>query len=132
MINKRAAVLAAMGFLAAAAAAPALAQDRGWGMIGQREVSGGVDHDTIPARGGEQYRQIMFCVEDAPIRFRAVTIRFQGGTFQQATLRDRIAAGRCGGAITLRGRDRDVAGVDITYEAASLGGATARVQAYAR
>ena len=131
MTNKRAAVLAALGILAAAAA-PALAQDRGWGMIGQRQVSGGVDHDTIPARGGEQYRQIMFCVEDAPIRFRAVTIRFQGGTSQQMTLRDRIAAGRCGAAITLRGRDRDVAGIDIAYEAASLGGATAKVQAYAR
>lgn len=132
MTSKRTALLAAMGMLAAATAVAGLAQDRGWGMIGQRQVSGGVDHDTIPARAGEQYRQIMFCVEDAPIRFRAVTIRFQGGTSQQMTLRDRIAAGRCGGAITLRGRDRVVAGVDISYEAASLGGATAKVQAYAR
>ncbi len=132
MINKRAAALAATGILAAAATAPALAQDRGWGMIGQRQVSGGADRDTIPARGGEQYRQIMFCVEDAPVRFRAVTVRFQGGTSQQMTLRDRIAAGRCGGAINLRGRDRVVAGVDIAYEAASLGGGTAKVQAYAR
>lgn len=131
MIRARTAALAAMGMFAAALAAPAPAQS-GMGLIGQRQIGGGVDRDTIPARGGEQYRQIMFCIEDAPVRFLGATVRYQDGTAQVMNLRDRLAAGRCGRVLDLRGRDRNVVGIDIIYEAASLGGATARVKVYAR
>jgi len=130
MIRKRAAAMAALGSLAAAV--PALAQDSGWGMIGQRQVGIDVDHDSIPARAGEQYRQLMLCVERAPIQVLDVTVRYRNGANQSVRMRSRIADGRCSRGIDLRGREREVASVDFTYQTASLGGQRALVQLFAR
>ena len=130
MTCKRAAVLAATA-IAAFAAAPAPAQP-GMGMIGQKIVGAELDRDTITARGDEPSREIMFCVEEAPVHFQEVTVRFANGTAQNIRLRSLVAAGRCSRTIELRGGNRDIASVDFTYQSASLGGGRARIQLYAR
>jgi len=128
MVRIGSAVLAALVMLVAA---PALAQT-GMGLIGQRVVEG-ADRDTIPARGGEPYREIMFCVEDAPVAFQEVVVRYRSGASQNIRLRQRIAAGRCSRVVGLSGRDRDIQAVDFTYApAAAGGGARPTVQLYAR
>lgn len=123
------AMLAAMAMLSGTA--PALAQ-QGMGLIGQRAVDG-ADRDSIPARGGEQYREIMICVENAPVAFQDVTVRFRNGGTQNIRLRQRIAAGRCSRVVSLSGRDRDIQAVDFSYAPAAGGGGTRpTVQLYAR
>jgi hypothetical protein len=131
MTTARTAGLAGMVLLAAASAAPALAQT-GMGLIGQRVVDG-ADRDTIAARGSGQYREMMICVEDAPVAFQEVVVQYKSGGAQHIRLRQRIAAGRCSRIVTLSGRDRDIATVDFTY-APAAGGASSRprVQLYAR
>ena len=126
MKGARSAVLAALILLAAPAAA-----QTGMGLIGERAVDG-ADRDTVPARGGEQYREIMICVENAPVAFQEVVVRFRSGATQNVRLRQRIAAGRCSRVVGLSGRDRDIQAVDFTYAPAAGGGARPTVQLYAR
>lgn len=129
MIDKRAAALAALAF-AMVPAAPALAQ-QGMGMIGQRVVDG-ADRDTITARGSAQYRELMICVENAPVAFQEVVVRYRGGASQNVRLRARIAAGRCSRIVDLTGRDRDIATVDFSYAPVPAGGGRPLIQLYAR
>lgn len=131
MTTARTAVLAATVLLAAAPLAPALAQ-QGMGLIGHRVVEG-TDRDTIAARGSAQYREIMICVDEAPVAFQDVVVRYKSGNSQNIRLRQRIAAGRCSRVVSLTGRDRDIANVDFTYSPAAAGaGVRPRVQLYAR
>jgi hypothetical protein len=129
MSDARTAGLAALVMLAAVTAAPAAAQT-GMGLIGERVVDG-ADRDTIAARGGEPYREIMFCVENAPIAFQEVIVRYRSGASQNVRLRQRIAAGRCSRVVGLSGRDRDIQAVEFSY-APAPGGARPTVQVYAR
>jgi hypothetical protein len=126
MIHARIAALAALG---AIVAMPALAQT-GMGLIGERVVNG-TDHDSIPARGTDRYQQILICVENAPVAFQEVVVRFRNGTSQNVRLRARIAAGRCSREIDI-GRDRDIQSIDFTYAPAAPNTGPPTVQVYAR
>ena len=117
-----------------ASAAPAFAQS-GWGIIGSSEVGTQAGNATIAPRSADPFRQFMVCVDLAPLRFRGVTIRFAGGASQAISFRDRIAAGSCGRALSLRGRNGAVAGIDVAYEPGRTGNVTAetaRVQVFGR
>ena len=122
---------AAAALAALAVAAPAGAAETGWTRLGHREVNDQVERDTIRARGPAQWRQAMICVEQAPVRFLDVTIRYRNGGTQDVRLRSLIRPGDCSRFIGLRGR-RDIEAVDFTYEAASLGRGRARVELFAR
>lgn len=127
MSRTMAAALAAIAF---AVAAPLAAQP-GMGLIGRRQVSDAVDRDTIPVTGTALYGTLLICVDDAPLRFQEVVVRYKNGTSQNVRLRTLIAAGRCTREIELHGR-RDIAGVEVTYQTASLGGQRARLQLFGR
>jgi len=129
MIRAGTAALAAWGMVAAAA--PALAQT-GWGIIGAGVADPQATAGTIAPRTTDPVREFMFCVEDAAVRFRGVTIRFADGAPQQVGFRDRLAAGRCGRALGVQARGRAIAGIDFTYDPAVLAGNSARVQAFGR
>ena len=122
---------AAAALLAVAIIAPAAAQS-GWTTLGHREVGDNVDRDTIQAQGTGRFRQVMICVDEAPVRFYDVTIRYRNGGVQDVRLRSLLPAGGCSRDINLRGRERDIEAVDFTYEAASLGRGRARVGLLAR
>lgn len=115
----------------ALAAAPAAAQS-GWGGLGEQEIGPQAASASISVDSGDPVDEIMFCVEQAPVRFRALTIRYREGTTQQIEFRDRIAAGRCGRPIQVRRRAGAIAAIDIAYLPDSLGGANAEVQAFGR
>ena len=121
--------------LAAAAASllavPAAAQV-GWTELGSREVSDRVDRDTIPVRGGQMYSQIALCAMEAPVRFYDGKVRYRSGRVQDIPVRALVRRGDCTRRLDLRGRDRDIAVVNFTFEAASLGRRNARVRLFAR
>ena len=121
---------AAAAIAALLTAIPAAAQS-GWTRLGGRDVSDSVDRDSISARDRGEFRQIMICVEDAPVRFYDVVIRFRNGGTQDVRLRTLLRAGACTRDIALRGR-RNIEAVDFTYEAASLGRGRATVGLFAR
>lgn len=122
-----AAVLAAAAMFGAG---PAAAQT-GWGMMGQSQATPAASQARIAISSTDPIRELMFCVEDAAMRFNGLTVRFPDGTSQPIGLRDRLAAGRCGRAVVLRSR-RAIAGVNVGYDPAVLAGATAKLQVYAR
>ncbi len=124
----KAAGLAAAAF---AMAAPAAAQERGWVMIGRAQADGSSGTGTLEARQIEPFREIMICVNGAPVRFDQVGVRLRDGSSIDIRLRTRIGEGGCSRFLPLRGR-RDIAGMNFTYDAASLGGGTARVELFAR
>ena len=75
----------------------------------------------------------MICVEEAPVRFLEVVVRYRNGGVQNVPVRSLVRVGRCTRDINLRGSgDRDIEGVDFTYEAVSLAGGRARVEVFAR
>ncbi|HYI49001.1 MAG TPA: hypothetical protein VEX35_11120 [Allosphingosinicella sp.] len=124
----------AAALAAFAAAAPASAQS-GWGMIGESEVGTQAGSGAITPRGADPFRQFMICVDLAPLRFRTITVRFAGGASQAIAFRDRIAAGACGRALSVRGRAGPVASIDVAYEPGRTGNVTAetaRVQIFGR
>jgi hypothetical protein len=121
----------AAGLAAILMAAPAVAQS-GWSMIGYRDVGPEADHDTITVRVEEQHQQLMFCTERHAIRIIDGIVHYRDGRSQNVRVRTRLEADRCGRSIDLSGRNKDVATMDFTYEVASLAGAQARVQLYAR
>ena len=125
----------ALAVAAIMAAVPAVAQT-GWTELGQREVSDRIDRDTIqtagPGRWQAMYSQIALCTERAPVRFYDVVVRFRNGRSQNVPVQSLVRAGDCSRRFDLRGRDRNIAAVDFTYEAASLGRRTGRVRLFAR
>ena len=129
MRSVRASVLAAAG--AALLAAPAAAQS-GWMRIGASEVSGDTGRATVSARGQPQFRELMICVEQHPIKITGGEIRFRDGRTQALRLRSLIDKQDCSSFLRLSGRERDIASVDLTYDAASLSGQASRVELYAR
>lgn len=130
MTGKGAAVLAAVAFAMVAAPVPTPAQP-GMGMIGRRQIGDTAARDTIPVTGTEQYGTLMICVERAPVRFQEIVVRYKDGRARNFRLRSLVAAGRCSRQIELNGR-RDIAGVDVAYDSASLGGERALLQLFGR
>jgi hypothetical protein len=128
MSYARSAMLAAIAL--AAVAPPVLAQP-GMGMIGRRLVADTAERETIPVTGSDHYGTLMICVDDAPIRFQEIVVRYKDGSARNVRLRALVAAGRCSREIELGGR-RELAGVEIAYQAASLGGGRAVVQLFGR
>ena len=116
----------------AISAAPAGAQ-RGWTLVGEREVNDRVDRDVVAVEGRRRFSQVRICVGRNRVRFYDVDIRFRNGGNQDARVRAMIRAGGCTRNIALQGRGgRDIASVAFTYEAASLGRERSHVRVFAR
>ena len=128
MSYARSAALAAVAF--AVVAVPVLAQP-GMGMIGRRLVADTADRDTIPVTGSDHYGTLMICVDNAPLRFQEIVVRYKDGSARTVRLRSLVAAGRCSREIELGGR-RELATVDVAYDTASLGGQRALLQLFGR
>lgn len=115
-----------------AVAAPAAAQ-RGWRLLGEREVSDRVDRDVIAVRGDRRFNQIRICVGRNRIRIYDLDVRFRNGGNQDVNLRAVIPAGGCSRNIALQGRGgRDITTVAFTYEAASLGRERSHIRVFGR
>lgn len=99
-----------------------------WELLGVREVSDQVDHDTIAVtaiRG--DYKAVKLIVRGSAVRFLRVVVHFANGGDQELAIRDLIPAGGETRAIDLRGHDRVIRTVDFWYEAKSLGARRAMI-----
>jgi hypothetical protein len=126
MIRWKAAAIAVL----AAASAPALAQS-GWAQVGSSTAEAGAGTTSMTPTLDPRYREIMFCVEGHPIRLNDATFHFEGGTQQTIRVRARVAAGGCS-RMSVIGSRRTIERVEIAYDPATLAGASARVELYAR
>jgi len=120
----------AAAFAVFLSALPAMAQP-GMGTIGRRQISGAADRDTITVSKTESYATLMLCVDDAPVHFMDMVVRYRNGTSQNIRLRSLVQAGRCSREIGLQ-RRREIGSVDLTYDAARLGDARATVLLFGR
>jgi hypothetical protein len=122
------------GLAAAAAAllaAPAAAQETGWTTVGRASVDGGAASGSIKVRWDPSFRQGMFCTDGSAIRLGDATLRFEDGTSKVVKVRQKLGDGGCSKPIAVP-RKRQVATVDIAYDAATLAGGKAKVQLVAR
>jgi hypothetical protein len=126
MIEWRAAAIAVL----VAVSAPAIAQS-GWAQVGSSTAEAGAGTASMTPTLDPRYREIMFCVDGHLIRLNDATIHFEGGTQQTLRVRERIADGGCSRMSTIGSRHR-IERVEIAYDAATLAGAGAHVQLYAR
>ncbi|HEY0111573.1 MAG TPA: hypothetical protein VGB59_00315 [Allosphingosinicella sp.] len=117
--------------VAAALAAPSVAQDSGWRTLGRAPVNPEATSGTINVRWDPNLREAMFCVDGHGVRLTDATLRLQDGSAKLVKIRQTLADGGCSKALPLP-RKADVASVDIAYDSASLGGAKAKVQLTAR
>ena len=112
-------ILAAAGFGATLAAAPADAQrwnDRGWRTVGFTTVDGR-DSDTISLPGVTRQRSIRLCAINQPLGLREFDVRFANGGRQDRNTRAILRPGTCTRAVDLRGNRRDITSVRLRYDA---------------
>jgi len=87
-----------------------------WVYLGQASVEGRVDRDRIyVGRGRGRFQRIQIRVDNAPIEFHRVVVRYANGRSEEVSVRQRIPAGGQTRAIDLRGDDRAIESVDFWY-----------------
>jgi hypothetical protein len=104
----------------------------GWVKLGEREVNGRVDYDTIEVGGHEgRFRKVMFVVENSAVEMFDVSINFgDGSSFSPAT-RLIFPADTRSRVIDLPGGERVIRNVQFKYGNLP-GGGRARVELWAR
>lgn len=94
------------------------AQPRGrWEYLGEANVDGGVDHDSISVTAAEgRFRAIQIKVQGGAIRFDRVIVHYGNGQQEPLQIRARIPAGGQTRAIDLPGERRVIQSVEFYYE----------------
>lgn len=114
-------------------ATAAIAERRGWELIGERVVSDRVDHDTIVVTRAEgTFKALMIRVLERAVQFHSMKVHFANGETQDVALRDVIPAGGKSRVIDLEGHDRVIKTIEFVYDAQALGGRTAKVRVFAK
>ncbi len=126
MIMRKAAAIAVL----VAASAPAIAQS-GWAQVGNSLAEASAGTTSMTPTLDPRYREIMFCVDGHLIRLNDATIHFEGGTQQTVRVRARVADGGCS-RMSMIGSRHTIQRIEIAYDPATLAGASAHVQLYAR
>lgn len=96
-----------------ATATPALA----WSLLGSRHVGDAVDHDRISLDGKRQFERIRLCAYQRPVHLLDLKVHFANGAVQDVAVRTVVKPGACSRNIDLVGSNRNIASVDMTYEA---------------
>ena len=107
---------------------------RRWELLGQRNVTDRVDHDTIPVtRNKGTFTAIRLEVRRLGVDFQRVVIHFANGDDQLVELRASIPAGGESRVIDINGGDRIIRSIDFWYDTRSIGrGGTATVRVLGR
>lgn len=112
-------VISSVLFVFAVGASAVSAQ--GWIDLGTKEVKDRVEQDTWHVGGGQgQFRKIKLRVNNKPVRFIRLRVKFENGETQEIELRNNIRAGGETRAIDLNGADRRIDKVDVWYEAQTV------------
>lgn len=115
---------------------PGLDAQRGarWERLGSRNVTDGVDHDTITVTAKEgTFNAVQFRVQRRAVDFHRVVIHFGNGDDQRLELRNTIPAGGESRVIAIEGANRVIRSVEFWYDAKTLGrGGRATVALFGR
>jgi hypothetical protein len=123
-------ILVAAAVLAAACASRG---GGGWELLGRKDVSFLVDHDTIDVGRSEgRFRELKILVDGAPVEMRDIRVTFgDGETFHPAT-RLEFGPGSETRAIDLPGGNRIIRKIDFVYRKTSGIFRKATVSVYGR
>jgi hypothetical protein len=119
-MNRRSLLAGAAVVLATAAlAGPADAQrrpERGWELLGSKQVGFLVDRDVIPVGRGEgRFRAVKLRVRGAPIHMMDLKVIYANGAPDDLPVRSDIRAGGETRTIDLKGGDRAIREVQMVY-----------------
>jgi len=104
-----------------------------WSLLGQRNVSDRLDHDTVMVTGAKgTFSAIRFEVRRHAIDFHRVVIHFANGDDQHVEMRDTIRARGESRVIDIEGRDRTIRSIEFWYDAKTLGRASATIRVLGR
>jgi len=93
-----------------------------WELLGARNVTDRLDHDTIPVTKAEgTFRALQLRVIGRAVQFRDMKIHFANGDTQDVALRQVIPAGGESRVIDVEGHDRAIRSVEFWYDAQSRG-----------
>ncbi|MBS1791813.1 MAG: hypothetical protein JST85_29170 [Acidobacteria bacterium] len=92
-----------------------------WEYLGQSNVDGRADHDTIRVNARGAFRAIQFQVSGGPIEFNRVVVHFENGADVEVSVRDQIRSGGKTRAIDLPGDRRRIQSVEVWYEKGNWG-----------
>jgi hypothetical protein len=100
-----------------------------WLPLGCKHVANGVDRDTIRvgSRDG-RYRAIRLLGEQADVHILDLWVVYDGGEPDQIQVRSLLRKGDRTRALDLRGRERAIDRIEMTYERANRGGARVCVE----
>jgi len=88
-----------------------------WEFLGEANVDGAIDHDTIRVTGAKgAFRAIQIRVVNGAIRFDRVVVHFANGSSEPIAVRARINAGGQTRAIDLPGERRVIESVEFWYQ----------------
>jgi hypothetical protein len=121
-VLKRKLLLLAATFLFLIIAGPPSSAQRGgnWVSLGEANVDGNGDHDTIKVGGGS-YRALQIHVERAPIDFQHVVVHYDNGGDDRLPLQGRVPAGGKSRVLDLKGGNRNIRSVDVWYTKGNWG-----------
>ena len=123
----------ALAALLVASQTGALAQRGRWERLGEANVDGRSDKDTIRVgRDDGLYTAIRFRVEKGPIEFDRIVIEYGDGGRQELRVANRLRAGEQSRVIDLPGNRRVIRKVEIWYEKARPGSAKPRLVLFGR
>jgi hypothetical protein len=109
---------------ATAFAAPA------WVMLGERNVTDRLDHDVIAVGADRgEFTSVKVIVRRHAVDFHRFVIHFGNGAQQVIELRRTIPAGGESRTVDLEGGRRVIRSIEFWYDAHTLGGRTATVEA---
>ncbi|GIW73346.1 MAG: hypothetical protein KatS3mg102_2888 [Planctomycetota bacterium] len=100
-----------------AGAAPAPDDDRGWELLGRREVNWALDRDVIPVTAAEgRFRQIRLHVTGGAVHVLALRVHFGNGEVEDIEVRHRFGPGSTSRVIDLPGEARVIQKIVFIYE----------------
>lgn len=105
-----------------------------WDYLGEANVDGRVDHDTIKVGGGSasMYRAIQLKVQAGPIEFFKVIVHYGNGQSEPLEIREKIPAGGKTRVIDLPGERRVIQSVEFFYAKANPASARPRVRLFGK
>ena len=111
---------------------PATVDIRGWTLLGQQEVKGRRDRDTIAVGKYEgTFDQLQLVVLDSDIELKDLVVYFSNGEKWSPSLKTSFKEGQRSKAIDLPGSNRTIAKIELLYQNTPGGGA-AKVAVYGR
>lgn len=107
-------------------------ENKGWQLLGERQVQGKKDKDTILVGAYEgKFDQLTFVVADSDVEMQKVVVHFVSGKKMQLRFKHVFKEGSRTGVIDLPGNDRSIKKIDLKYKNVA-GGGRATVQVWGR